>query len=154
MSGLQMTELELGADAVTTMADVTQAPRVMARRKVRVLFINDTARNGGPGRSLFYILRFLDPAVIHRAVVLPRRGVISDLYESRGVTDELFFERGLVENMVEPWSRPIDLLSCRCSRGFEREGAAAEGWPTPSMRSGAAPRSSRGPERPGVADHR
>jgi hypothetical protein len=33
-------------------------------RKVRVLFINDTARNGGPGRSLFYILRFLDPAVI------------------------------------------------------------------------------------------
>ena len=34
---------------------------VTPRRKVRVLFINDTARNGGPGRSLFYILRFLDP---------------------------------------------------------------------------------------------
>lgn len=79
-----------------------------ARRKVRVLFINDTARNGGPGRSLFYILRFLDPEVVHRAVVLPRPGVISELYESRGVTEDLLFESDLVENPIEPWSRPMD----------------------------------------------
>lgn len=78
-----------------------------ARRKVRVLFINDTARNGGPGRSLFYILRFLDPAVVHRAVVLPRPGVISELYEERKVTEDLFFERDLVENPIEPWDRPM-----------------------------------------------
>src|SRR5690606_37532111 len=77
-------------------------------RKLRVLFINDTARNGGPGRSLFYILRFLDPEVIHRAVVLPRPGIISELYESRGVTEELLFEKDLVENPVEPWSRPME----------------------------------------------
>ncbi len=80
---------------------------VAARRKVRVLFINDTARNGGPGRSLFYILRFLDPAVVHRAVVLPREGVISELYASRGVTEDLLFENDLVENPVEPWSRAM-----------------------------------------------
>lgn len=78
-----------------------------ARRKVRVLFINDTARNGGPGRSLFYILRFLDPAVIHRSVVLPRPGVISDLYASRGVTEDLLFEPDLVENPIEPRDRPM-----------------------------------------------
>jgi glycosyltransferase involved in cell wall biosynthesis len=76
-------------------------------RKVRVLFINDTARNGGPGRSLFYILRFLDPDVVHRAVVLPREGIISELYASRGVTEELLFERDLVENPIEPWDRPM-----------------------------------------------
>jgi hypothetical protein len=76
-------------------------------RKVRVLFINDTARNGGPGRSLFYILRFLDPAVIHRSVVLPRPGVISELYESRGVTEDLLFEPDLVENPIEPSDRPM-----------------------------------------------
>lgn len=76
-------------------------------RKVRVLFINDTARNGGPGRSLFYILRFLDPDVVHRAVVLPREGIISELYQSRGVTEELLFERDLVENPIEPWDRPM-----------------------------------------------
>ncbi|MDB4944951.1 MAG: hypothetical protein JWP97_4485 [Labilithrix sp.] len=80
---------------------------VSARRKVRVLFINDTARNGGPGRSLFYILRFLDPAVVHRAVVLPREGVISELYASRGVTEDLLFENDLVENPIEPWNRPM-----------------------------------------------
>jgi glycosyltransferase involved in cell wall biosynthesis len=78
------------------------------RRAARVLFINDTARNGGPGRSLFYILKFLDPAVVHRAVVLPRPGVISELYAEAGITDELFFEPNLVENPVEPWHRAIE----------------------------------------------
>src|SRR5215510_14823589 len=77
-------------------------------RPARVLFINDTARNGGPGRSLYYILKFLDPTVVHRAVVLPRPGVISDLYADGGVTDELLFEPNLVENPVEPWDRAIE----------------------------------------------
>jgi glycosyltransferase involved in cell wall biosynthesis len=80
---------------------------VAARRRVRVLFINDTARNGGPGRSLFYILRYLDPAVVERTVVLPRQGVISELYESRGVTERLLFEPDLVENPIEPHDRPM-----------------------------------------------
>jgi glycosyltransferase involved in cell wall biosynthesis len=82
--------------------------RNSSRKPVRVLFINDTARNGGPGRSLFYILKFLDPDVVHRAVVLPRPGVISELYADGGVTDELLFEPYLVENPVEPWDRPIE----------------------------------------------
>jgi glycosyltransferase involved in cell wall biosynthesis len=82
-------------------------PRAVPRRKVRVLFINDTARNGGPGRSLFYILRFLDPSVVHRAVVLPRPGIISELYADGGVTEDLLFEPDLVENPVEPWDRPM-----------------------------------------------
>jgi glycosyltransferase involved in cell wall biosynthesis len=81
-------------------------PLLRARRRIRVLFINDTARNGGPGRSLFYILKFLDPAVVHRAVVLPREGVISELYASRGVTEDLLFENDLVENPIEPPNRP------------------------------------------------
>lgn len=80
---------------------------IVPRRQVRVLFINDTARNGGPGRSLFYILKFLDPKLVHRAVVLPREGVISELYQQRKVTDDLFFENDLVENPIEPWDRPM-----------------------------------------------
>ncbi len=86
------------------------APRAKpaALGKLRVLFVNDTARNGGPGRSLFYILKFLDPDVVHRAVVLPREGIISELYAKSGVTDELFFEPNLVENPVEPWDRAIE----------------------------------------------
>jgi hypothetical protein len=75
---------------------------------VRVLFINDTARNGGPGRSLHSILRFLDPAVVHRAVVLPRDGAIAELLARDGVADELIFEPDLVENPIEPWDRAME----------------------------------------------
>jgi glycosyltransferase involved in cell wall biosynthesis len=92
----------------------TTGVRPVPRRKVRVLFLNDTARNGGPGRSLYYLLKFLDPHVIHRSVVLPRAGVISELLTggngSRGlpsVVDDLVFEPTLVESPIEPWSRPI-----------------------------------------------
>ena len=78
------------------------------RRRLRVLFINDTARNGGPGRSLHAILKFLDPAVVHRTVVLPRPGAVADLLGRAGVTDELSFEPNLVENPIEPWSRAME----------------------------------------------
>src|SRR5579864_796269 len=83
------------------------APLVPSR-KVRVLFINDTARNGGPGRSLHSILKFLDPAVVHRAVVLPRSGAIADLLSRDRVTEELHFEPNLVENPIEPWNRAME----------------------------------------------
>jgi len=117
-------------------AALAAAPAVRAlaaRRKVRVLFINDTARNGGPGRSLFYILRFLDPQVIHRAVVLPRPGVISELYASRGVTEDLLFEEDLVENPIEPWNRamarddfdaPLPVRGVRAAGNVVRAGMA------------------------------
>ena len=102
-------------------------------RKARVLFVNDTARNGGPGRSLFYILKFLDPEVIHRAVVLPREGVISELYASSGITEELFFEPNLVENPVEPWNRAMERedfdapLVVRAARAVGNVGRGAYG---------------------------
>jgi glycosyltransferase involved in cell wall biosynthesis len=79
-----------------------------ASRKVRVVFINDTARNGGPGRSLESILRFLDPNVVHRTVVLPRAGAVSDLLAAAGVTDEIHLEPNFVENPIEPWGRSIE----------------------------------------------
>jgi glycosyltransferase involved in cell wall biosynthesis len=96
---------EAGPETSPAPAPVHPVP---ARRKVRVLFVNDTARNGGPGRSLFYILKFLDPTVVHRAVLLPRAGVISELYQRGAVVDELYFEPNLVENPIEPWNRPME----------------------------------------------
>ncbi len=82
-------------------------PRLVPKRPVRALFINDTARNGGPGRSLFYILKFLETDVIDRTVLLPRPGVIADLYANEGIYEHLFFESDLVENPIEPWDRPM-----------------------------------------------
>ncbi len=87
---------------------VSGSPPRLAARTVRVLFINDTARNGGPGRSLHSILKFLDPRVVHRAVVLPRDGAIAELLRRDGVADELIFEPNLVENPIEPWARPME----------------------------------------------
>ena len=75
---------------------------------VRALFLNDTSRNGGPGRTLFYILKFLDPALIRRTVIVPRQGVVSDLLTAGKVVDELHYLPNLVENVVEPWSRAMD----------------------------------------------
>ena len=74
----------------------------------RVLFLNDTARNGGPGRSLHALLRFLDPSMIHRSVLLPRPGEIAELLGSTGAAEDVGFEPGWVENIVEPWNRPIE----------------------------------------------
>ena len=72
----------------------------------RVLFVNDTARNGGPGRTLHALLKYLDPAHIHRAVVVPRPGVVSELCEN--VCDELIFEPRIVENPFAPWDREME----------------------------------------------
>jgi glycosyltransferase involved in cell wall biosynthesis len=72
---------------------------------VRVLFISDTARNGGPGRSLHAILSHLDPRRVHRTVLLPRPGEVSELLGRDGVADRLLFEPHWIENVFEPWSR-------------------------------------------------
>lgn len=75
---------------------------------IRVLFINDTFRSGGPGRSLFYILRFLDPAKVHRTVIIPREGVVSARIRNGNAAEEILLEPRLIENVLEPLSRQIE----------------------------------------------
>jgi glycosyltransferase involved in cell wall biosynthesis len=83
------------------------APGAMARQ-LRVLFINDTSRNGGPGRTILYILKFLDPARVHRTLLLPREGIVSRRIAEAGAAEVIFFEPGLIENPFEPLTRPIE----------------------------------------------
>lgn len=83
-------------------------PARRAKRKVRVLFVNDTTRNGGPGQSLYTILRFLDTSVVHRSVVVPREGVIAERLRAGNVVDDLTYLPNLVENPFEPWDRAIE----------------------------------------------
>ncbi|HEY2903601.1 MAG TPA: glycosyltransferase family 4 protein [Polyangia bacterium] len=72
-----------------------------------MLFINDTARNGGPGRSLHAILRHLDRQRLHRTVLLPRPGAVSALLSRDSAADRLLFEPQWVENVFEPWTRDM-----------------------------------------------
>jgi glycosyltransferase involved in cell wall biosynthesis len=82
-------------------------PGSEALSPTRALFINDTSRNGGPGKTLFYILNFLDPAVIRRSVMVPREGVVTELLRSGHATEELFVQPNFIENLIEPWGRPM-----------------------------------------------
>jgi glycosyltransferase involved in cell wall biosynthesis len=75
---------------------------------LRVLFLNDTARNGGPGRSLHTILTHLDPREVYRAVLLPREDVIASLLRASHCVEELVIEPDLVENLFQPRARPIE----------------------------------------------
>jgi glycosyltransferase involved in cell wall biosynthesis len=99
----------------------------------RVLFVNDTARNGGPGRSLQIILKFVDPRIVHRAVVLPRAGAISELLVTSGVVDELHFEPNMVENVFAPLTRVMHRndfaapLGVRAARAIANAGRGALG---------------------------
>ena len=74
----------------------------------RVLFINDTARNGGPGRSLHTILTHLPPGAVHRIVLLPREDEIARLYRRARCADELLIDPDLLENPVQPWARAVE----------------------------------------------
>lgn len=101
--------------------------------RYRVLFLNDTARNGGPGRSLQTILAHVDPRVVHRGVVLPRAGAVSELLSTSRVVDELHFEPNLVENVVAPLTRAMQRddftapLPVRAARAVGNAGRAALG---------------------------
>jgi glycosyltransferase involved in cell wall biosynthesis len=97
-------------------------------RRLRVLFVNDTSRNGGPGSTLLYILKFLDPSIVHRSVVVPRDGVVASRLRQQGVTEDLWFEPNLIENLVEPWDRAIergDFEAPRVVRGVRALGNVA-----------------------------
>jgi glycosyltransferase involved in cell wall biosynthesis len=81
---------------------------VDAARRLKVLFINDTSRNGGPGRTILYITKFLDPARIERTIMLPRDGIVARRLRDAHCAETLFFEPGLLENPFEPLSRPME----------------------------------------------
>jgi glycosyltransferase involved in cell wall biosynthesis len=91
---------------------------------LRVLFINDTSRNGGPGKTLLNIVKFLDRARIHRTVLVPREGIVSQRFLESGAADQLFLAPGMIEHIFAPWSRSV-----------ERRDLAAP-WPLKILRAG------------------
>lgn len=78
-----------------------------APRRIRVLFIHDTSRNGGPGRTILYILKFLDSRRIERTVIIPREDLVSGRIREAGAAENIVIEPDIVENLIEPLSRPM-----------------------------------------------
>ena len=82
--------------------------RSTVRKPLSVLFINDTSRNGGPGRTILYVLKFLDPEKVARTVLLPRAGIVSERLLENGACERLILEPDFVENIIEPFSRAME----------------------------------------------
>jgi glycosyltransferase involved in cell wall biosynthesis len=95
------------SSAVDTASGGVSATGLLRQEPLRVLFINDTSRNGGPGRTILYVLKFLDSEKIMRTVLLPRAGIVSQRLLDNGVSERLIFEPDFVENIFEPFSRPM-----------------------------------------------
>lgn len=80
----------------------------MEKTALHVLFINDTYKGGGPGRTLLDILTFLDPTLVYRAVLLPRPGIVSQQLAEAGAAELILFNPNLIENVYQPFSRAME----------------------------------------------
>ena len=68
----------------------------------RVLFINHSVRDGGPGRSLYYILKYLDKDKIDPYVLIPKDDVFSEMLKKEGLNKKIIIEKKFPENLQKP----------------------------------------------------
>lgn len=66
----------------------------------RVLFINHSVRHGGPGRSLFYLLKHLDRSRIIPFVLVPKHDVFSEQMRSIELFDNVIVDPRFPENIM------------------------------------------------------
>jgi glycosyltransferase involved in cell wall biosynthesis len=66
---------------------------------IRVLFINHSVRDGGAGRSLFYMLKHIDKTRVIPFVLVPREDVFTELLKKEGLGDRIIVERRFPEKM-------------------------------------------------------
>ena len=68
----------------------------------RVLFINHSIRDGGPGKSLFYILKYLDRTKVDPYVMIPKDEVFSDRLKAEGIYENILLDKRFPENLKRP----------------------------------------------------
>ena len=80
----------------------------------RVLFINHSIRDGGPGKSLFYILKYIDRNKVSPYVLIPKDEVFSDRLKEEGIYENIILDKRFPENLKRP----------RLGFNFQKEGGA------------------------------
>ena len=68
----------------------------------KVLFINHSVRDGGPGKSLFYLLKYLDREKINPYVMVPKDDVFSERLKSEGIYENIIIDKRFPENLKRP----------------------------------------------------
>ncbi|MCH8028883.1 MAG: glycosyltransferase family 4 protein [Candidatus Dadabacteria bacterium] len=66
----------------------------------KVLFINHSIRDGGPGRSMFYIMKYLDRTKIAPYVLVPKHDIFSEQMESLGLRGNVIVDPRFPENIM------------------------------------------------------
>lgn len=67
--------------------------------KTNVLFINHSVRDGGPGRSLLYILKYIDRDKINPFVLVPKHDIFSESLKSEGIFENVIVDARFPENI-------------------------------------------------------
>ncbi len=67
-----------------------------------VLFINHSVRDGGPGQSLFYILKYLDRSKLTPYVLIPKDDVFSERLKAEGLYENIIIDSRFPENLKKP----------------------------------------------------
>ncbi len=68
-------------------------------KKTNVLFINHSVRDGGPGRSLLYILKYIDRDKINPFVLVPKHDIFSESLKSEGIFENIIVDPRFPENI-------------------------------------------------------
>ena len=64
-----------------------------------MLFINHSVRDGGPGRSLLYILKYIDREKINPFVLIPKHDIFSESLKSEGIFENVIVDPRFPENI-------------------------------------------------------
>ncbi len=71
----------------------------MKNRPLNVLFINHSVRDGGPGRSLFYILKYLNRERVNPFILIPKDDIFSENLKREGKYQNVIIESRFPENI-------------------------------------------------------
>ena len=68
-------------------------------KKTNVLFINHSVRDGGPGRSLLYILKYINREKVNPFVLIPKHDIFSESLKSEGIFENVIVDPRFPENI-------------------------------------------------------
>jgi len=72
------------------------------KNKRNILFINHSIKHGGPGKSLFYILKYLDTSKLNPYVLIPGDDLFSNDLKKEGLYENIIIDKRFPENLMRP----------------------------------------------------
>ena len=74
----------------------------MSNATKNILFINHSVRDGGPGRSLFYILKYINRNKLKPFILIPKDDIFSENLKEEGIYENIIVDSRFPENIFVP----------------------------------------------------